>query len=173
MVFIAWRPEFSVGIVELDDDHRHLIALLNESHSALAMDEDKGRLALRSILESLIWYTRSHFKAEEVLMQHYAYPKSASHKAEHDRLTKQVTQFANSFKLGSNAISLEVATMLEEEWLGKHILQCDAAYAHFFRSNGMMDMVIKHVNGQKAARERHHTPVQDWLRHGRVAAPHW
>jgi hemerythrin len=173
MPFIAWKPEFSVGIAGLDDDHRHLISLLNESHSALGMDEDQGRLALRSILESLIWYTRSHFRAEEVLMQYYAYPKFASHRAEHDRLTKQVTYFADSFKLGSDAISVEVATALEEEWLAKHILQCDAAYAQFFRSNCMLDRVVKHVNGVKAAGEQARSHGHDWLRHGRIAAPHW
>lgn len=173
MAFIEWKPEFSVGIVGLDDDHRQLISLLNESHQALAMDEDQGRLALRSILESLIWYTRSHFRAEEVLMQHYAYPKFLSHRVEHERLTKQVTYFADSFKLGSDAISVEVATALEEEWLGKHILQCDAAYTQFFRANGMMDAVINHVTVSKTA--HHHAPSRghDWLRHGRVAAPHW
>ncbi len=173
MPFIAWKPEFSVGIAGLDDDHRHLIALLNESQ--VAMDDEQGRLALRSILEGLIWYTRSHFRAEEVLMQTYAYPKLASHKAEHDRLTNQVIHFADGFKSGVDAevISVQVATMLEEEWLAKHILQCDAAYAQFFRSNGIMDAVIAHANSPKPARKHIQSREHDWLRHGRVAAPHW
>jgi hemerythrin-like metal-binding protein/diguanylate cyclase (GGDEF)-like protein len=139
MPFIEWKPEFSVGIVRFDDDHRHLISLLNQLHSAIYDDQD--RLALNSILEGLVWYTQSHFRAEEALMQRYAYPKLTSHKAEHDRFTNQVVQFADGFKSGREANSVEIAAAMED-WLAKHILGCDAAYIQFFRSHGIADAVI-------------------------------
>ena len=171
MAFIDWKPEFSVGIVRLDEDHRHLISLLNQLRSAMA--DDQGRFALRSILEGLIWYTRSHFKAEEELMQRYDYPKLVSHTAEHEYLTNRVVRFAERFKSGE-AIPFEVAAALEDEWLTKHILKCDAAYAEFFRSHGIADVVVerKSVIGPIAAEERARNREHDWLRHRRAAAPH-
>ncbi len=143
MPFIEWKPEFSVGIVRFDDDHRHLISLLNQLH--LAIHDDQDRLALSSILEGLVWYTQSHFRAEEALMQRYAYPKLTSHKAEHDRFKNQVVQFADGFKSGQEANSVEIAAAMEE-WLAKHILGCDAAYTQFFRSYGIADAVITPEN---------------------------
>jgi hemerythrin-like metal-binding protein/diguanylate cyclase (GGDEF)-like protein len=138
MPFVEWKPEFSVGIVRFDDDHRHLISLLNQLHSAIY--DGLGRSVLSSILEGLIWYTQSHFRAEERLMERCTYPAFAAHKAEHDRFTDQVARFAKDFKSGLDVNAAEVASALEK-WLATHILQCDAAYAPFFQDNAVADAV--------------------------------
>lgn len=132
-----WTPELSVGIGRFDDEHRHLISLLNQLHSA--MEKPNGRSELRSILKGLLWYTRSHFRAEELLMKRYAYPELASHKAEHDRLKEQVRQCADHFRSGRDEIAVELSDTLQE-WLTHHIMQSDAAYTSFFKSLDVSDL---------------------------------
>lgn len=136
MPFVEWKPEFSVGVGRFDDDHRHLISLLNQLHMALTNRREMSILG--AILKELVWYTRWHFKSEEVLMKRYAYPDLASHIAQHDRFTEQVGQYVDHFQSGRDAIAVEVSDALQE-WLIRHILQCDAAYARFFQSNGIAD----------------------------------
>lgn len=137
MLLVEWKPEFSVGVERFDEEHRHLISLLNQLQVALA--DQRENLILGAILKELVWYTRSHFKAEEVLMKRYAYPGLVSHRAEHDRFREKVAQFVDHFQSGRAVIAVEVSDALLE-WLIDHILQCDAAYADFFRCNGIADV---------------------------------
>jgi hemerythrin len=141
MAFFEWNPAYSVGVSRFDDDHQHLISLLNQLHSAMAGGQ--GILALNSTLQGLVWYTKSHFKAEEVLMKRYAYPEFASHKAEHDAFAQQVAELVNDFESGRRAIAVEVLDALQD-WLKLHILQCDAAYSAYFQANGIADIKLHH-----------------------------
>ncbi len=90
MPFVEWKPEFSVGIERFDDDHRRLFLLLNQVH--MSMSGTVSILALRFILGDLVWYTQTHFRAEEVLMKRCGYPDLAAHRAEHNRFTERVVQ---------------------------------------------------------------------------------
>ena len=131
MPLVEWKPEFSVGFERLDGEHRHLISLLSQLHTALVNKQHMPMLGV--ILRELDWYTRWHFKAEEVLMKRYSCPDLIAHVAEHDRFREQVAQYSAHFHSGREAIAVEVSDALQE-WLIRHILQCDIAYARFFQS---------------------------------------
>lgn len=61
------------------------------------------------MLNDLIAYTRTHFAAEEKLMQTNGYPDFASHKAQHGQLAKQVTDLQADYNAGKVAVSTKVA----------------------------------------------------------------
>ena len=88
------------------------------------------------ILKELGWYTRWHFRAEEMHMQVHAYPHFASHKLEHDRFKEQIDWFVDHFQRKRYEIAVEVCDALET-WLTEHILQRDVAYASFFEFSGI------------------------------------
>jgi hemerythrin-like metal-binding protein len=137
---VEWKPEFSVGFERLDGEHRHLFSLLNQLNTALANQRQKSMLG--AILRELDWYTRWHFKAEEVLMKRYAYPDTLAHIVEHDRFREQVAQYSAHFQSGRDVIAVEVSDALQE-WLMRHILQSDAEYASFFQANGITDIKLQ------------------------------
>lgn len=143
MPFFEWNPELSVGFVKLDDDHRHLISLLNQLHSAMA--DGQGRLALNSILQGLVWYTQSHFKAEELLMNCYVYPELALHKVEHEGFASRVAQFTTDLETGRDGSAVEVLETMQQ-WLELHIMRCDAAYVTFFQANGIADIKLPQLS---------------------------
>src|ERR1039457_7165583 len=62
-----WRDTYSVGIPQIDSQHKGLIRLINDLQTA--MMEGKGKQALSSIINDLIRYTESHFAFEEALLQ--------------------------------------------------------------------------------------------------------
>jgi hemerythrin-like metal-binding protein len=110
-----------------------LISVLNKLNRAIINQQEV--FVLGRILSELDWYTRSHFKAEEVLMKNHAYPGLAEHIVEHERFKEQVGQYASHFRSGRVSIAVEVSDALQE-WLLKHILQSDADFASYFQANG-------------------------------------
>ncbi|PLX49904.1 MAG: hemerythrin [Desulfobulbaceae bacterium] len=134
MSFFTWKDEYSVGIREIDDQHKKLVAMINELHQALA--NGKGRDVLGNILQQLIDYTGYHFSSEERLMEKYDYPDYVDHKQIHARLTDKVLELQKEFESSDVKRSIEVARFLQD-WLNKHILQTDKAFGPFLTKKGV------------------------------------
>lgn len=126
MALIDWNEQLSVGVKEFDNQHKKLIALINQLHEA--MRAGKGKEILEKTITELVSYTRIHFAAEEryLLAKNYAdYP---THKAQHDQLTQKVIDFQDQHKSGKVALSLPMMNFLKE-WLTQHILNTDKKYS--------------------------------------------
>ena len=108
MAFLTWSPQLSVGVVELDNDHKKLVELVNRMHDALS--EGKARTAVGPLLDDLIRYTRSHFEHEERFFARTEYPQTTAHKAEHDKLTHAVLDLQKRFHAGATSM-LTLETM--------------------------------------------------------------
>ncbi len=135
MPLMTWNEKMSVGVKVLDDDHKRLVALVNELHDALKTGH--GKDALGKILDSLVTYTKSHFAREEQFFARTNYPDSAAHKKEHDDLTNQVLQVQAKFNSGaSTGLSLQVMNFLRD-WLTNHIQGSDKKYGPYLNSKGI------------------------------------
>ena len=133
-VLFAWKPEYSVGIREIDQQHKKLVSLLNDLHAA--MKAGQAADALDKILQDLITYTRIHFQAEERLMEAHSFPGAGQHKQEHARLTQQVVDFYNRSRGGNLSVTVQLLSFLKE-WLVNHILHTDKNYGPFLNSRGV------------------------------------
>jgi len=60
MIYFRWNEKYSVGIAEIDAQHRHLVKMVNDLYEA--MYAGQGREALGKILSGLIRYTQTHFQ---------------------------------------------------------------------------------------------------------------
>lgn len=120
-----WSNDYSVHIGSIDAQHRNLFAIAHELYEA--MTAGQGKSALAKILDRLVQYTAVHFAHEERLMRLNDYPERATHKVEHDALTKQVLQFQTDFKSGRVTITVQLLQFIKE-WLEKHIKGSDMRY---------------------------------------------
>jgi hemerythrin len=134
MAFVQWDQKLSVGIAQIDMQHKKLVSMVNEMYQA--MSEGKGNDAVGKVVNDLIAYTKTHFAAEEKLMQSNGYPDFAAHKAVHDKMTQQVVQIQADFQAGKVALSTKVAAFLKD-WLVKHIMGTDQKYAPFLHGKGI------------------------------------
>ncbi len=134
MAIMEWNPTFSVKIKKFDDQHKKLVELLNQLHDA--MKAGQGNAMLGPVLQSLINYTATHFKDEEQVMQANGYPELAAHKAEHEKLVKQVLDLQKQFQSGSSVLTLTVMSFLKD-WLVKHIQGMDKKYGVFLNAKGI------------------------------------
>jgi hemerythrin len=134
MAFMEWQDKYSTGIMQIDLEHKRLVALINELYEA--MNQGKGDEALGKVLNGLASYCRTHFSNEERLMQQHGYPAYTDHKGVHDRLTTKVTGMLKDFQAGKGQSTVQTVNFLKD-WLNKHILETDQKYAPFLREKGV------------------------------------
>lgn len=129
MPLMEWNDKLSVGFDNIDNDHKHLVGLVNELHDAVRAA--RGKEVLGKVLDGLISYTKTHFAREETEMAKLKYPKAADHMKEHASLAHQVLDIQAKYKAGNTAVlSMEVMAFLRD-WLLKHIQGSDKALGAF------------------------------------------
>ncbi len=131
---IQWGEKYSVKIREIDNQHKKLIAMLNELGDA--MSQGKGNDALGGVLKGLVDYTLVHFKYEEQLLREHGYADLDEHKSAHDDLAKQAGELADQHKAGKALMSIKVLSFLSN-WLNTHILNTDMKYSAFLVEKGV------------------------------------
>ncbi len=126
MDLIDWSDSLSVKNVELDEQHKKIISLINDLHSALL----KGRSneILDDILTELVNYTKEHFSAEEKLFETLDYPGAEAHIAKHHEFVEKVSSFKLDHKKQRVALSVDVMEYLVS-WFLRHIQRVDQEYA--------------------------------------------
>jgi hemerythrin len=134
MAYIDWRPEFSVGIPSIDQQHQQLVKMLNDLYNS--MQAGQGQASLGKILGGLAQYCVSHFANEERLMREHAYPDFAAHKQIHEKMTAKVNALLEDVKAGKAQMSVSVASFLKD-WLTKHIQQTDMKYGPYLKGKGV------------------------------------
>ena len=125
MDYFPWKEEYSVGIPEMDSQHRNLVAIINRRYSDLIDKKAEGSLA--EVFDELIGYAEAHFKAEESLMETYEYPRLAEHAALHGDFREKVLEYKSRLGGSDRVTSLQVAYFLKD-WLSGHILREDKDY---------------------------------------------
>lgn len=134
MTFFTWNENMSVGILQLDIQHKNLINMINNLYNA--MSAGKGKEILPNILKEMSAYAVSHFSTEEKFMQQYGYPEYETHKKEHELFVKKVQEFNREFAKGNISITLNVANFLKT-WLSNHIQNTDKKYGPFLNEKGV------------------------------------
>lgn len=134
MAYFIWDDKYSVGVKEIDAQHKKLVDLVNELHEA--MKQGKGKEMLSKVLDSLINYTASHFATEEKYMTKFNYPQYPTHKAEHEKLVKKVLSLQSDFNTGKAVLTLDIMNFLKD-WLVNHIQGTDKKYGPFLNQNGL------------------------------------
>jgi len=131
---VEWSDSLSVGIDEIDAQHRVLVNLVNEMHEAI--EQGRGSEAVGVVLTRLGEYTRIHFAVEESLMRLLGYPDLERHKEEHAELMTRLQELRQRFESGSSALDGDLMSLLKV-WLTRHIMESDQQYAQFFVESGL------------------------------------
>ena len=133
MGFMAWTDSLSVSVMEIDNQHKRLIDLINNLYDAMKMG--KGKDVLSVTLDELAAYSVEHFSAEERYMRKYSYDRYTAHKTEHDAFIQKVTEFKQGFEAGKALLSIEVMNFLRD-WTVNHIAEVDTRFGAFLNTKG-------------------------------------
>lgn len=86
---VAWSEELSVGIPQIDEEHRRFIGLVNELNAAIAGRDPKSQV--EALLNAIVRDAHAHFAHEERLLAERGYPEAEQHAVLHAGLIIQIT----------------------------------------------------------------------------------
>ncbi len=136
---VLWSEFLSVGIPEMDEQHRGLFAMIGDLDDLLATFESKPEDAtavekFQEVFEGLIHYTQSHFEEEEALMRESGFPHVEEHCQEHAAFLAKIQKENAHFGTAPREATLELHHYLCH-WLAHHIAQEDKNYGRFILQN--------------------------------------
>lgn len=134
MAIMIWNPTYSVGVRELDDQHKGLIHMINEMH--YAMNQDKGQEAISAIVEQMFDYMETHFSTEEAYLQKFSYPALLSHQQQHEEFRTKARDLRERVRQHEFILSFEIVQFLSD-WLQNHIMIADKKYSTLLTANGV------------------------------------
>ena len=123
MSLITWKEEFSVGVAEVDFEHRELIELINSLHSSAR--PGAGRDAVIESLGEIFAQIASHFALEEKMMRASLYPLFLEHKQDHETLLDELRDIMDEVEDDGEYDEAQLSTDLER-WFGDHFKTHDA-----------------------------------------------
>lgn len=132
MSYMTWTKAMSVGVPELDEDHKGLIRIINQV--AENADDEARQAVVRQCLMGLMRYAETHFAREEQVMTTCGFPGLEMHRGEHEDFVGQIKQLTDRFENKPEGLAkLANEELLEflKNWLNHHILIEDMAYRPF------------------------------------------
>ena len=129
---IAWDDALTVGIAEIDSQHKSIIALINDLEALKGQGDD---IAAAKALQFLRSYLHDHFEMEAELMLDLVYPGRAAHQQQHEQFVNHVIFFEieKEFGVVSEQMLSDILAFLTE-WFLTHITQEDRLLGAFARA---------------------------------------
>lgn len=125
MTLITWDKTMSVGVDELDEQHKKLITLINEAYAAIQQNDQR---IMTQLLDKMRQYAKLHFATEEAYMTKYDFPNLQKHKVLHAKFNMDVDDFQK--KQFEKTNFSQIFTYLSR-WLIGHIMDEDKQYAPY------------------------------------------
>ncbi len=134
---IQWENIYSVGIKEIDEQHKKLISLINQllyiiKDEKIASHHDE----LKTILSDLINYTNYHFETEEKYFAKFNYEDTEEHIEKHHEFRAKIMNISQEYKNNELETSYDLIEFLED-WFIDHINGTDKRYVKLFQDNGI------------------------------------
>lgn len=135
MAFLDWSNDYSVGVAIFDDEHKKLIATINDLYDSIQKGVDDADLIRTS--DAMVEYTLLHCLHEEMYFDDWVYPSAAVHAAAHHKLRDQIFDYRKQIcRMDSRGLAEEMLSFLRQ-WLVHHIQVDDMAYGVFLHDKGL------------------------------------
>ena len=130
---IEWKEEYSVGIEEIDDQHQHMVGIINDLFYIINNKEfDK----VDEIYERASQYAKYHFDTEEKYFEEFEYGDTEAHIAQHNKYNEKILEFSKQYNQNDTPMSFQVIDFLEDWWIN-HIQGVDKKYTECFHDHGL------------------------------------
>ncbi len=134
MPILAWSDEYSINVVEIDNQHKELLDCVNRLHAGVEAQIDKQDL--HKLVEDLYAYASFHFASEEKLMKQYEMDHIKKHHKEHKLLLKHLKHVCNAISEGKRPAFYSEYDV-SNDWFLSHIMGFDKEMGAFLNSKGV------------------------------------
>jgi hemerythrin len=121
---LEWTQDLSVGVKEIDDQHKELIARMNAFFDSMNhADKQQQVLVMLAFLEE---YVVSHFSQEEKLQLSSGYPLYKEHKKMHMDFIADMKKIKSDIEtIGFTVVTSALVGSTLVSWLTLHIKKVD------------------------------------------------
>jgi hemerythrin len=131
---LEWEDSYSVGVQEIDEQHKKLFSIINELLKAV--DEKKSDDNFSSIIEELVNYKTYHFQTEEKYFKLFNYEETDKHIASHRFFNDELGKIVEKHHKYDIYFAYDLVEFLEN-WLVDHLMVEDQKYKQCFSDNGL------------------------------------
>jgi len=122
---ITWKEEFNTGEPEVDKQHKVLFKYLEDLEAHMKAGDINDQY-VKTLLNNIGIFTRSHFCYEEICMRRVKCPVAAENKDYHAKLLAAYTSYCERFAIeGASDTLIQKLHDFLESWLVNHILKID------------------------------------------------
>ena len=133
MAIFEWDDSLSIGIEEVDNQHKELIKKLDDLAECIL--KKKGKDKIGTILRFMDDYTKMHFSTEEEYMLKYDYPGLSHQKKQHEKFKNTTMRLIK--ELESEKDTESFASSVQRfliDWLILHIKTTDQKFGEFLET---------------------------------------
>ncbi len=137
MAHFTWDDSFSVGIEQLDKQHKNIVRGINALSDSME-EGTKTKKTLFKLFRALKAYTDVHFSFEEDLLKKSHYPELDAHLHEHQQFIQNLETLQNAFESDFEKVNIEIKMMdFLKDWLINHIMMMDKKYTKHLQKKGV------------------------------------
>jgi len=129
---VTWSNSYSMGIKEIDDQHKGLLDFVNDLFSHASANEAEEREYFKSVIQQAVEYVKVHFATEEKFMIATKFPGYVEHKKKHEEFIIMVLKSVKDFEAGKRLTLTNFGYFLKD-WVLSHIAVMDKQYSIYFR----------------------------------------
>ena len=132
MDFVEWDREYSLGVPELDKQHKELANQLNNAIKHCTGKKTDEKVFYDKNTKNSIDYLKNHFETEEKLLNKTKYDNFSKHKSEHKEMLKKLKKMNDDIEKNRVELDLFYVTAFIKEMVVKHIRTFDMGAKNFF-----------------------------------------
>jgi len=143
MINLKWNEDMSVGIDEIDTEHKKIISII--ALIIEAIDTNANTEKIEQHFSELAFYTATHFQHEEALMQKMEFNDFIKHQKEHQAFLAQIPKIKKKILDSENTGPTDKFSQFLYDWIIEHILISDMDYVHALHSKNKHTISVKTI----------------------------
>ena len=134
MAHFVWSEKYSVGIQDIDNQHKHFFAIISELMSFI--EERRPESALINSLKSLADYADYRFVLEEKYFVGKGFSGETEHVQAHNDFRDKIASFYKTRESESDPyVAAFELSDFAQKWLEDPILSMDQEFGKFFKQH--------------------------------------
>lgn len=130
---IAWTPDLSVGVKNIDEQHKIWFEKANELFEA--GKQQRAKEYINIMIDFLDEYTKKHFSDEESYMEEIGYPELDAQKKAHASFINDLAKLKKDYNDGGgNLLVILNANKMVINWLTNHIRHMDKKIGDYVKT---------------------------------------
>ena len=129
----GWKEIYSLNNEQLDDEHKNLFKIAEEAFAVV--EPELKHEKIKTVLNKLYEYMKTHFSHEEEYMQEINYPQFEIHKDIHNNIVNTINDFIKELPtLSADSFEKELARLIDTTIIN-HIIQEDKKIIIWLKAN--------------------------------------